>query len=57
MKIPQPIQYMESQGTRVTLLSDDERNAFIEATRPLYDKWVPKIGVDLYEKAQADMDQ
>jgi len=57
MKIPQPIQYMESQGTQVTFLSDDERNAFIEATRPLYDKWVPKIGADLYEKAKADMGQ
>jgi len=57
MKIPQPIQYMENQGAQVTFLSDDERNAFIEATKPLYEKWVPKIGTDLYEKAQADMDQ
>jgi len=39
----------------VTFLSDEERNAFIEATKPLYDKWVPKIGKDLYEKAKADM--
>ena len=55
MKIPQPVQHMESQGTEVTFLSDEERNAFIEATKPLYDKWVPKIGEDLYKKAQADM--
>ncbi len=39
----------------VTFLSDAERNAFIKATEPLYEKWIPKIGKDLYEKAKADM--
>lgn len=55
MKIPEPIKYMKSKGTTATFLSDEERNAFIKATKPLYDKWVPKIGKDLYEKAKADM--
>ena len=55
MKVSQPVQHLESQGTEVTFLTDEQRNAFIEATKPLYDKWVPKIGADLYQKAQADM--
>ena len=55
MKVPDPVKYMESKGMTVTFLSDAQRNAFIEATKSLYDKWVPKIGQGLYEKALSDM--
>ncbi len=55
MEVPEPVQFMESKGTSVTFLSDEERQAFIEATKPLYDIWVPKIGEDLYKKALKDM--
>jgi tripartite ATP-independent transporter DctP family solute receptor len=55
MKVPEPVKYMESKGMTVTFLSDKERNTFIDATKPLYDKWIPKIGEELYKKALADM--
>ncbi len=55
MKIPEPVKFMESKGMTVTFLSDEERAAFIDATKSLYDKWIPKIGKDLYEKAKKDM--
>jgi tripartite ATP-independent transporter DctP family solute receptor len=55
MEVPEPVKYMESKGMTVTFLSDKERNAFIDATKPLYDKWVPKIGEKLYQQALADM--
>jgi len=55
MKVPDPAKFMESKGMTVTFLSDEERKAFIDATKSLYDKWVPKIGKDLYEKAKKDM--
>lgn len=55
MKYPEPVKFLESKGMKVTFLSDAERNAFIEATKPLYKKWVPKIGKGLYKKALADM--
>ena len=55
IKIPDPIKFAESKGMVVTNLTDEERNAFIEATKSLYEKWVPKIGKDLYEKAKKDM--
>jgi hypothetical protein len=25
------------------------------ATKPILEKWIPKVGKDLYEKAKADM--
>jgi TRAP-type transport system periplasmic protein len=55
MEVPHPVKYMESKGMTVTFLSDSERNAFIEATKPLYEKWVPKIGEGLYKQAMSDM--
>lgn len=55
MKVPEPVKFMESKGMTVTFLSDEERAAFIKATKPLYEKWIPKIGKDIYEKAKADM--
>ena len=55
MEVPEPVKFMESKGMTVTFLSDDQRNAFIEATKPLYTKWIPKIGEGLYKQALADM--
>jgi tripartite ATP-independent transporter DctP family solute receptor len=55
MEVPEPVKFMESKGMTVTFLTDDQRNAFIEATKPLYEKWIPKIGQALYKQAMADM--
>ncbi|MFZ0614166.1 MAG: DctP family TRAP transporter solute-binding subunit [Desulfobacterales bacterium] len=55
MEIPDPVAYVESKGMVVTNLTDAQRKAFVEATKSLYDTWVPKIGEDIYKKAQADM--
>ena len=55
MKVPSPVKFMEGKGMTVTFLSDKDRKAFIDATKSLYDKWIPKVGKALYEKAKADM--
>ncbi len=55
MEIPDPIKYMEDKGATITTLTEEELQKFIEATKPLYDKWVDVVGKDLYEKAKADM--
>lgn len=55
MKVPEPVKFMESKGMTVTFLSDEDRAAFIDATKSLYDKWIPKVGKELYEKAKKDM--
>ena len=43
-------------GVTVTQLTPAEREAFVKATRPVYDKWKPQVGtklVDMAEKAIA----
>ena len=55
IKIPDPVKYLEGKGMTVTNLTDEQRTAFIEATKPVRDKWIPKIGKEIYEQATADM--
>ncbi len=54
-KITNYIKYLQDQGMVVTKLTPQEKQDFINATKPIYDKWIPKIGKDLYEKAKQDM--
>jgi tripartite ATP-independent transporter DctP family solute receptor len=39
-------------GVTVTTLSSTEREAFVKATRPVYDKWKATIGADLVTEAE-----
>ncbi|MDM0068942.1 DctP family TRAP transporter solute-binding subunit [Variovorax sp. J31P207] len=39
-------------GVTVTQLTPDEREAFVKATRPVYDKWKNTVGTDLVAKAE-----
>ena len=55
LEIPDPVAYLESQGMTVSFLTAEEVQAFKEATWPVYAKWVPNIGEELFEKARADM--
>jgi len=55
MEVPEPVKFLESKGMTVSFLSEAELKAFQEATKSIYDKWIPKIGEDLYKKALADM--
>ena len=40
-------------GTKVTVLTPAEQQAFAAATKPVVEKWTPTIGADLVKKAQA----
>jgi tripartite ATP-independent transporter DctP family solute receptor len=55
IEVPNPVEFLEEKGTSVTFLTEEERQAFEDATRPVYEEWIPKIGKDLYETAKADM--
>jgi tripartite ATP-independent transporter DctP family solute receptor len=57
MAVPDPIKHFKSNGMTVTFLTTDQLNAFKKATRPIYDKWVPKIGRRIYNDAKHDMAQ
>lgn len=54
-EITDPVKYLEDNGMKVTFLTDEEREAFIEATKPVFDAWVEKIGRDVVEAAKRDM--
>ncbi|MNW04575.1 hypothetical protein D3C71_2006830 [compost metagenome] len=41
-----------ANGVTVTQLSTAERDAFVKATRPVYEKWKGQIGTDLVVSAE-----
>jgi len=55
MKNPDPALFLQQNKMTVTILSDEEREAFTKSTQRVYEKWVPKIGKGLVEKAKKDM--
>jgi len=55
MEIPDPVAFLKEKGMTVMILSDEERAAFAAAVKPVYDKWVEKMGKNLVETARVDM--
>ena len=47
------LKQIEASGVTVTHLTPEQREAFVKATRPVYDKWAKTIGADLVKKAEA----
>lgn len=47
------LKQIEAAGVTVTQLTPAQRDAFVQATRPVYDKWAKTIGADLVKKAEA----
>ena len=43
---------IEALGVTVTQLSEEERKAFVDATRPVYEKWKAQIGAELVDMAE-----
>lgn len=48
-------EFLRSKGMDVIVLDEAQKQTFRDALQPVYDKWVPKIGQDLVEKARAAM--
>lgn len=46
------IERIEGHGVNIIRLSDDERQAFVDATRPVYDAWRDRIGAELVTMAE-----
>jgi TRAP-type C4-dicarboxylate transport system substrate-binding protein len=49
--------YVRSKGVQIINLTPEEREKFLEACKPVYDKWIEIIGKDLVELAKKDMGQ
>src|SRR5690554_4155807 len=43
---------IKAKGVEIISLTDDERKAFVDATRPVYDDWKERIGADFVEQAE-----
>lgn len=52
---PAMLKEIESHGVTVTTLTPEQHDAFVEATKPVFDKWKKTIGEDLVEQAQSDI--
>lgn len=46
------VEEIKGYGVDVVTLTDEERQAFVDATRPVYDAWKEKIGADLVNMAE-----
>ncbi|MDI5934468.1 DctP family TRAP transporter solute-binding subunit [Halomonas kalidii] len=47
---------IQERGVNVTELTDDQHQAFVDATREVHDKWIPRIGEEIVEAARAAID-
>jgi len=54
-EITEPLKFLEEQGMSITRLTPEQIKAFRELVEPVYDKWVEKIGPELVEAAENDM--
>ncbi|WP_152208192.1 DctP family TRAP transporter solute-binding subunit [Marinobacter changyiensis] len=43
---------IKERGVQVTELTQEQHDAFVEATQSVYEKWTPRIGEDLVKMAQ-----
>ena len=50
---PALLKQIEANGVALVTPGAAERNAFIAATRPVYEKWARTVGADLVKKAEA----
>lgn len=51
----EPFGLAVSKGMVITDLTKEQMQAFKDATKPVYDKWIPTIGKTIYEAAIEDM--
>lgn len=54
-EVPDPVKFFQEKGMTVSTLSKERLNAFREGVKPVIDKWIPQVGKEIYDKAEADM--
>lgn len=52
---PDPFKEAVSKGMVITNLTPAQTQAFRDATKPIYDKWIPQIGKAIYDAALKDL--
>lgn len=54
---PSMLEQIEDNGVTITQLNDDQHQAFVDATRPVFEKWRERIGAELVDQALKDIDE
>ena len=49
---PSLLKEIEGHGVTVTSLTEAQHDAFVKVTKPVYDKWKPRIGTELVDLAE-----
>ena len=49
---PSLLKEIEGHGVTVTSLTEEQHKAFVAVTKPVYDKWKPRVGEDLVNMAE-----
>ncbi|MCD6419577.1 MAG: DctP family TRAP transporter solute-binding subunit [Synergistetes bacterium] len=52
---PPAYKFLESKGMKVTVLTPAQRALFKAKTKPVFDKWIKIVGVELVQSAMEDM--
>lgn len=52
---PSMLKDIEGHGVTVTALTPEQHDAFVEVTKPVFEKWKKTIGADLVDQAQRDI--
>lgn len=47
--------FLEEKGVKIHQLTPEQFRAFQKVVEPVYEKWIPRIGKDIYEAAMQDM--
>ncbi len=50
------LEEIEANDVTITVLNDEQREAFVAATRPVFEKWKAQIGPELVDMAQQSID-
>ncbi|MBP8784943.1 MAG: TRAP transporter substrate-binding protein DctP [Synergistaceae bacterium] len=50
-----PIKFLKSKGVTIHRLTPEQIKPFRAVMKPVYDKWVPKIGKELVDQAEKEM--
>lgn len=53
----EPFKLAVDNGMVITNLTPAQMQAFKDATKPIYDKWIPQIGKNIYDLAVQDMNK
>lgn len=51
------LEHLKKNGMEVTVLSPEQSRAFIQKTKPVYEKWEKEIGPDLVKLAEKEVQQ